>query len=460
MDVPRPVVRDCAVTVEIRAPLAIISAGPHRAEITAAIDDVERQGQPITLVCLDRSPHDHDQTRADVLHFPLLSAGILSSFILRIVREPVRVLGSIMRLLAAPAPFRLAAAVHVARVLSARGIVDVQGVDPISSRIASVVRQLCDQTPPDLSQLPVEWSRLSAGRIGFRWFSRRINSIAAEVSLDGDKQRVIVKRRRMADEVRSAVDQPAHEYRTLSALAEAMDDALTVPRVLLFDEQAATLVMERAPGAALDTIFATAAADHALIGYLAEGIRRAGAWLRAMQTATRRNAGGGALLAEVVSAAVEHAAKVAKTDRVIARHRRRIVQRLETLERSLRERPLTVAGHHGDYWPGNVFFDGRRVTVIDLESFRDGLWLEDAAYFLIRSDMLRRRFRLPLANLTDWFFEGYSPAVEPDADALQLFTLTKGLWTLATGVGEDLPMPQRVWTRRTIRKAVLRTIGN
>ena len=202
--------------------------------------------------------------------------------------------------------------------------------------------------------------------------------------------------------------------------------------------------MERAPGSALDALFAGAAPGD----QLSEAVRAAGVWLAAMQSVTRRDVDGRALLDELVSKAVEDAAKL--------KEHRRIAERLEELRRRLSSRPLTVTGHHDDYWPGNIFFDGTRVTVIDFESFRDGLPFEDVAYFLIRCELLGRRFRVPLPHLAERFFDGYSPGTPPDADALHLFTLTKGLRSLARGIGDDLPMPQRVWTRRTIRRAVLR----
>lgn len=47
---------------------------------------------------------------------------------------------------------------------------------------------------------------------------------------------------------------------------------------------------------------------------------------------------------------------------------------------------------HGDYWPGNVFVDGHRVEVIDLEGSRPGRLGDDAAYFL---EHARRYFRYP-----------------------------------------------------------------
>lgn len=443
--------------------VAVLSAGRHRPDVASVVDELERQGQPVTLVCLDRSRHEHQPTAADVLHPPMLSAAVLSSLVIRVIREPIRILRMIIRVCVVTNPrltvaslVRLPAAIHIAQILSRRGITEVRPTDGVASRIGVVVTQLSDRAPADLTALPLDWSRLSAGGVGVRWFSRRINSIAAEVSVGADNQRAVVKRRQQADAVRSAVDRTAHEYRVLRMLSESMaDDTLTVPRVLLFDAEAAILVMERARGTTLEALFAAAAADRGMLDRLAEGIRGAGAWLAAMQAATPGSADGRALLTEVVSAAVGDAAKVAVTDRIIRRHHREIVARLDTLERSLSGRPLAVSGHHGDYFPGNVFFDGERVTVIDFESFRVGLWLEDVAYFFIRSEMLRRRFRLSLPDLAQRFFDGYSGGRKADGEALRLFTLTNGLRNLANGVGEDLPMPQRVWTRRTIAGAVL-----
>ena len=453
MDVVHTLSREPAMNVEVRPPIAILSVGPHRSDVTAMVDELERQSQPVTFVCLDGAKHEHEGMRADVIQFPSLSLAILSSVALRLTRDPLRILRC-LRLLTPSSLRHLPAAIHLARVLPGRGIADVRAFDPVASRVASVVRRLCDTARPDLAELPVDWSRLNAHRIGVRWFSRRINCIAAELSIDGDDRRVIVKRQR-PDAMRSAADRAGHEYRVLRSLAETIvNEVLTVPRVLLFDEEAAILVMERAEGARFDTMFGVAAEDHGMIEQLADGVRGAGRWLAAMQTATRRSADGSALLAEVVATAVDDAAKMAARDRAVARQHRRIVHSLRTLEHGLRRRPMIVAGHHGDYWPGNVFFDGQRVTVIDFEGFRDGLWLEDIAYFLIRSDMLRRRFRLPLPDLEKQFFEGYAPGQQPDLEALRLFNLTKGLRTLANGTGDDLPLPQRIWTRRSIRTAV------
>jgi hypothetical protein len=63
---------------------------------------------------------------------------------------------------------------------------------------------------------------------------------------------------------------------------------------------------------------------------------------------------------------------------------------------------------------------------------------------------------LRIPDLAARFFDGYGD--DPDPDALRLFTITKGLRSLARRAGEDLPLPQRLWTRRTIRNAVLRAL--
>lgn len=398
----------------IRRPVAIVASARNRAEAATTAEELERDGQPVTIVCLDTSRHEHEPSRADVVHVPRFSAGMIAAFVSR------------------PGLFPRAA--YVARMLERRGIAEVRG----SARIA----KLLHAAPADLSELPVEWSRLGE-RLALRWFSRHINSITAELSIDGDR-RVVVKRVR-SNAGGAAADRWSHERRMLLSLGESMRDGFHgVPRVLLEDRERAMMVMESAPGTPLNLLFIAAASDRAVMPRLAAGVRGAGAWVAAMQHATRRDEDGGALLDELTRIAVEDAKKLGLT---------RVVPFLESGQRSLRTRGLAVTAHHDDYWPGNIFVDGERVTVIDFESSRDGLELEDPAFFLIRCEMLRRRFRLRFPDLARRFFEGYGR--QPDAEELRFFTVTKGLRLLARGAGEELPPPQRIWTRRTIRGIVL-----
>jgi aminoglycoside phosphotransferase (APT) family kinase protein len=418
----------------LRLPVAAISSA-HRADVTTAVEAMEREGQPVTLVCLDTRRHEHEPTRADVLHVPLFSAGIAASFIGRLKREPLRTLRAFSR-----ARFGLPSTIHVAQLLSRRGIVNVRGLDPI----AAVVTQFLNATPPDLTDLPVDWSRLGANQAGLRWFSRQINSIAAEFSLED--RRVVVKRQR-THAGGAAADRWAHECSVLRSLHESMGDGrCTVPRVLLADESTSIVVMERARGTSLEALFAAKS-----VAAIDDAVRGAGAWLAAMQRATRGTTDGRVLLERAIATAIDDAAKLAASDRVIRQHQSQIVQQLEA--RKIRADASVVAGHHDDYWPGNIFFDGERTTVIDFESFREGLPLEDAAFFLLRCEMLRSRFRLRLPALARTFFEGYGQT--PDAEELRLFTLTKGLRFMARGVGEGQGFVQRVLIQRSVRNVIL-----
>ncbi len=442
--------------VEIRFAVALLSLHPHRPDVTSAVDEMERQGQPVTLVCFETSRHEHE-TLADVVHVPLLSAGVVSSAIASCIRNPRRLFSSVARAVTASTLLRIPAAIHLARLLSQRGIADVRGIDPVAAKLASAVSHLSDLTSPDLSELPVDWSRIGTRRVAVRWFTRHVNSIVAEVTVDDREERLIVKRQR-SHAGGSAADRWALECGVLRSLGDSMRGAFGVPRVLLDDQDGGLVVMERARGTDLHTLFLAAVSDRARMSQLAAAIRGAGAWLAEMQAYTRREVDGHRLLGEVVAIAVEDAAKVAAANGVIRRHHEMIVRYLEERRRLLTARPLTVAGHHDDYWPANIFFDGERVTVIDFESFRDGLALEDPAFFLIRCHMVVRRFRLHFPDLARRFFEGYCPGQQPDRDALQLFTVTTGLRFLARGAGEGLPMPQRIWTRRTVGNMIMRAV--
>jgi Ser/Thr protein kinase RdoA (MazF antagonist) len=144
---------------------------------------------------------------------------------------------------------------------------------------------------------------------------------------------------------------------------------------------------------------------------------------------------------------------VSDARRVFAgRMRDRVVSRLRELGGTLSDRPGRVTGHHGDFWPGNVFLDDARVEVIDFEGFRDGLPMEDVAYFLLQLELLLPRHRRHLGKLRDAFVAGYG-GIE-DRDALQLFTLTKTLRLMARDAGARHALLVRLWIRHTLRRIV------
>jgi hypothetical protein len=423
----------------IRRAVAMVT---FRADAATGAEQLEREGQPVTLVCLDPRRHQHDASLADVIHVPRFSAGVIAAFVTTAIRKPAHVLRSM----------RFPPAVYLARLLQRRGVTEIRGTDRKSERVASLVRPLLDAAPPDLSDLPIDWSRIGAEPVALRWFSKHINSITAEVS-SGDR-RYVIKRQR-SHHGGAAEDRWARERRILLSLGESMGHgALSVPRVLFDDREHAIVVMERARGTPLSELFIAAASNRSVMPQLENGVRGAGAWLAAMQNATRRAEDGHALLDELTSIAVSDAAKLAS----FVKNQPQIEAFLAAGRRSLRSRPLSVVGHHDDYWPGNIFVEREQVTVIDFESSRDGLELEDAAFFLIRCEMMRRRFRIRFPQLAQRFFEGYGR--QPDAQELRFFTVTKGLRLLARGVGEELPMPQRIWTRRMVRNIVIDAVSS
>jgi aminoglycoside phosphotransferase (APT) family kinase protein len=444
MDLRQPFIADGPLSepatqrVETHFAAALIATRYERAMQHHA-DELEREGQPVVLVCLDRTTHAHETSRADVLHMPLISAGVASSLAQRFARDP-RKAAALFRL-----GTRAAAAAAIAQALERRGITSVRGLDPAGSKIASLVSESLTHAQPDLSELCVDWSRLGARVLGIRWMSLRINSFAAEVTLDGDK-RVVVKRHR--DHAGgSANSRWKQETHALHAMRELLGDG-AVPAILLADERSSVIVMERAAGVPLETLFAAGRQDE-----LEQALRGAGAWLAAMQKGSAHAGDPTPIFGRILSDATRHLSVLAARDRGIRRRRDELARTLDQLATRVAARTTVLTAHHGDFIPGNIFVDGTRATVIDFESCREGFPLEDVAYFLLRLDLLRRRYRIA-EDLEEVFLRAYG-AGSIDAEALRLFTMTKGLWTLAIGIGDDQPQPQRMWIRASVRRRVM-----
>lgn len=287
----------------------------------------------------------------------------------------------------------------------------------------------------------LDWERSGVRPVGVRWESRRSDSIIAAVDVsDGTSQREVIFKQhtREADASRPPAVRARHEYDILSRLER-------VPRVLLLDETHGALLMERASGTPLDELIRGAKRERDVVARLEPAIRLAGQWLRDMQRQTRVARDGTSILTEVMNAVIGTAPK-------------KIANRMRELAAKITQRPLPVAGHHGDYWPGNIFIDGDRVEVIDFEGFREGLALEDVAYFLIELELLFPRARRAVAPLRNAFLDAYAAGDPIDQDALQLFTLTKALHLLARDPGAQQPWLIRTWIRWTLRRCMERCL--
>jgi aminoglycoside phosphotransferase (APT) family kinase protein len=173
-----------------------------------------------------------------------------------------------------------------------------------------------------------------------------------------------------------------------------MPAAFSVPRPLSLD--GGTLTIERATGTPLDALIREHKRARNAIEMLREPLRRAGLWLREMQNVTR-------------------------------------------------------TGHHGDYWPGNIFIDADRVQVIDFEGYRDADPAEDPAYFLLQLKLLMPRHPRLVPALRQAFLDGYGPL---DGDALKRFTRIRAEHLLERDAPAKHSFVIRVWMRRTLRNVV------
>lgn len=286
----------------------------------------------------------------------------------------------------------------------------------------------------------LNWSRLGAHAVGLRKVHERSDAFVAEVAIsDGASRKDLIVRRPRpsADGAESALERARAEFEVLSTLRQTMGpenldqtrtSAFTVPRLLMFDEPNAALVVERADGRSLAS------------GLTASGLFKAGTWLRLMQTHTRGDDDGRHVLTAVLILAEHDLALAAAGDRAIARQHQAILERMRELEARLAADGVPVVGQHGNFEPHNVFIGERRVDVIDFGSYREGLPLEDVAQMLLH---------VARPELRKAFLDGYGGNV--DEDGLQLFTLTKALRMLARG-GADAA--RRKSLRQVIEKAL------
>lgn len=266
----------------------------------------------------------------------------------------------------------------------------------------------------------LHWSRLEACALGVRRVHERHDSFVAEVTItDGITRReVIVRQPRETERART-------EFEALSML---QDSPVRVPKLLMFDEPNHAVVTARADGKSLAGILYEARTRG--IARLIPALRRAGAWLRDLQTHTRGGDDGRHVLTAVVLLAMQDLELAVAGDPYVRKKRDAILERLRTLEARVAERAMPVVGQHGDYAPDNIFIGDRRVEVIDFGAYREGLPMEDVAQLLIHLELCAFPLRRQLPKLRRALLDGYGTA---DEQQLQLFTLTKALEMLAHG---------------------------
>lgn len=320
--------------------------------------------------------------------------------------------------------------------------------------------------------LTINWGTLNTCALGVRRLRERRDSFIAELTItDGITRRdVVVKRQRSRKgESRSSVERARHEAEVLQKLRQSMPAALaegtigiayTVPRMLVFDEQHAAVVMQRARGTPLENIIRTSRNRSFGLGLLTP-LRRAGRWLAAMQSVTHSDEDGRHFLTAAAVLAARDLELASAVDRKLRRNHDRILDSLRAMESRIAATPTAVTGHHGDYWPGNVFIGPRRVEVIDFEGFREGLALEDVAYFLVHLGMYFDYpfFRRSLPRLEKSFLDGYvDGGGTVDSGVLQFLMTAKALQVLSRGgIASGRGLRAR-WRRKRLRDLVLENV--
>lgn len=299
----------------------------------------------------------------------------------------------------------------------------------------------------------LHWEELNAKPVRVLRTSERLDSLIALLELSDHREVILKQHRPETDAVRSAGTRACYEHDVLVSLRAAMTGASSVPRPLLVDKPLGAIVIERAIGRPLDELIRERKRSDADARTLAPLLARAGTWLRLMQHHTRSSEDPRPLLQRVVERALADLDAISAHDWLIRRRRNDIANTLRRLGKRLRS---GVAGHHGDYWPGNIFLDDTRVEVIDFEGYRLGLPIEDVAYFLVQLELLLPRHPRRVAPLRDAFLDAYYDGAPRDEDALRLFTLTKTLYALSHAPGASHVLPLRLWLRHMQRRIVFR----
>ncbi|HEX8251596.1 MAG TPA: glycosyltransferase, partial [Thermoanaerobaculia bacterium] len=294
----------------------------------------------------------------------------------------------------------------------------------------------------------LNWSRLNATAVGVRRVHDRTDAYVAEVTLsDGvGKRDVIVRRPNAAyDDEAAPLERARSEFEIISTLSQTLGAAegertsggtrYSVPRLLMFDEPNAALVLERADGSSLAGILKTQRVRRSVL----ESLRKAGTWLRLMQTHTTSPGDGRNVLTAIVFLAQRDLGLAAAADSTIAKMHQDIIDRLVDLEAAVAEEPVRIVGQHGAFRPDNIYIGDNRVDVTSFSRYRDGLPLEDVAQFLIDLEICYDTAfrRLEAIELREAFLAGYGRSYgEIDSDELQLLMLTKALHMLAN-VGSE-----------------------
>lgn len=310
--------------------------------------------------------------------------------------------------------------------------------------------------------LNLNWARMNAGAIGVRRVHERGDSYLAEVTIhDGVTTRDVIVRQHCARTDRDPWESARTEFEILTTLRQSLGErdfdeltataaACTVPKLLMFDEPNAAIVVERVDGTSVAGIMSDGVGRSN--GRLGPALRKAGTWLRVMQERTAGDDDGRHILTAIVMLALRDVDLAAAGDRMLNQRRDAIFSRLRELEGRLATRQLPVTGHHGNYGPSNIFIGSRRIDVVDFGDYREGLPLEDVAEMLIHLELRAPAGSSRNTAMRRAFLDGYGMSeADLDDSAMRLFTMTRALQMLARDAVGDRD-------RRRIRTILMRCL--
>lgn len=317
--------------------------------------------------------------------------------------------------------------------------------------LKACVSELLDLIDRFRAPVPVDPERIltaclelhGEGRLGLRAVHDGRDARVLEVVLANGKgvQELVCKTHKSRPgESHPASERARREFAILKCLDALPDMAgaharCRVPRPIRLLSESAAVVMEACPGTPLDLLLRQSRLypSPSLRGPSEMGVRRAALWLRTFQDRTRRLGNGNEVLDALLHRAEEDlerciASGLIASEGCLVRERLRAGGDRASLDLSL------LCLHHGDFWPGNIFIEGDEIRVIDFEGWREGLPLEDLAYFALQLELF---FSLPLLRTrgrryTAAFLETYAGGEPFDAELYRLCRVIKALQILSS----------------------------
>ncbi|MBW3565123.1 MAG: glycosyltransferase [Acidobacteria bacterium] len=350
---------------------------------------------------------------------------------------------------------RLIADPELRRRLSEKGREKVVAEFDLRDVVSRLIPKLDSVNPPvdEIRSVPDVGRSVSWGLR--RGLGRHDSHVFEAMAGDGSGVEEIILKRHVTrpGESRPAEARFLHELRVLQDLARHFEPIQEddfrpgVPKVIGSHAASVTLAMERAGEQTVeDSIRSARRREPGAVNALGKQMEAVGRWLAHFQTF--ETADGNAALEHQIREARDLLGRVGRRS-LSRRQQWRLEERIDSLDTQLTKTGRVAVSHHGDFWPGNVFFSGDAVRVIDFEGYGFALPSRDVVWFLLHTG-LYLAFRAPrmYEMSRSRFLEGYRHAIDPGE--LELSRITAALQML------DKDDTALSWLQRRARMSFLR----